>query len=121
MPVQVIGADQGAEREAGEALRQLLDPMVGPASQLLIVVGAQCLGEEVQDIDLLLLGSFGKGIVFEGSHDESRGHEVRLVNLCLIVEVKDHSADRVSFDSQHVKVSYGGGDYPFDATDQVRR
>ena len=121
MPVQVTGADQGAEREAAEVLRQLLNPLVGPANELLIIVGAQCLGEEVQDIDLLLLGSFGKGIVFEGSHAESQGHEVRLVNLCLIVEVKDHPTDRVRFESQHVQVLHGKDGFRKDATDQVRR
>jgi hypothetical protein len=121
MPVQVIGTDQGSERDAGEALSHILDPIVGAANQLLIIVGAQCLGEEVQDIHLLLLGSFGKGISFEGNHTASRGHEVRLVNICLIVEVKDTPAHKIRFDSKHVKVFYGKDNFWKDATEQVRQ
>jgi len=121
MPVQVIGTDQGSERDAGEALSHILDPIVGAANQLLIIVGAQCLGEEVQDIDLLLLGSFGKGISFEGNYTASRGHEVRLVNICLIVEVKDTPAHKILFESKHVKVFYGKDNFWKDATEQVRQ
>jgi hypothetical protein len=84
-----------------------------------IVVGAQCLGEEVQDIDLLLLGSFGRGLPFQGKHGESRNQEIRLVNLCLVIEVKDHSSSQIRFDSQRVMVRYG--DYSSDASQQVFR
>ncbi len=120
MPIEIVGPDRGSERDAAEALRQLFTPLVG-STQLLIVVGAQCLGEEVQDIDLLLLGSFGRGLSFQGKHGESRGQEIRLVNLCLIVEVKDHPASQVRFESQRVMVYYGKSNYWSDATEQVRR
>lgn len=121
MAIQIIGGDQGSEREAAETLRQILDPIVGPTNQLLIIVGAQCLGEEVQDIDLLLLGSFGTGITFQGTHAEACGQNVKLVNICLIVEVKDSLAHKIRFDSQHVKVSYGRDNFWKDATEQVRQ
>lgn len=120
MPIEIVGADRGSERDAAEALRTLLTPTVG-SNQLLIVVGAQCLGEEVQDIDLLLLGSFGRGLPFEGKHGESRNQEIRLVNLCLIIEMKDHAASQVRFDSQRVMVYYGKDNYWSDATKQVIR
>lgn len=120
MPIEIIGAEKGNEREAAESLRKLLAPLLGQ-HQLLIVVGPQCLGEEVQDIDLLLLGSFGMGIPFTGKHGDSRGQEIRLVNLCLIIEVKDHPTPQVRFDSQRVMVYYGKSDYWSDATEQVRR
>jgi hypothetical protein len=123
MPIEITGASSGKEREAGQALREILDEFIGPTRKLLIVVGAQCLGEEVQDIDLLLLGSFGTGIDFRGSRGEARGHEVRLVNICVIIEVKDHTGSRVKFDSQHVSVHrYSAGRaYWEDATDKVLR
>lgn len=121
MPVEIVGAENGSEREAAETLRQLLSPIVGVSNRLLIVVGAQCLGEEVQDIDLLLLGTFGKGIVFEGKHGDARGQEIRLVNLCLVLEVKDHTGSKVRFDSQRVKVHRTRGNYWEDASEQVRR
>ena len=121
MPIEIVGADNGSEREAAENLRNLLSPFVGQSNHLLIVVGAQCLGEEVQDIDLLLLGSFGTGISFKGNYGDARGKDIRLVNLCLIIEVKDHQALHVRFDSQHVKVYYGKNDYWSDATEQLRR
>lgn len=119
MTVQIVGADWGPEREAAETLKEILDPRVGAHGQLLIVVGARCLGEDVQDIDLLLLGSFGKGLSFTGKFGDARQKTVRLVNLALVIEVKDHAGERVWFDSQHIRVLYKKGWH--DATDQLRK
>lgn len=73
MPVVIVGADHGSEFDAAKTLQQILNPIVGENNQLTIVVGARCLGEAVQDIDLLLLGSFGRGITFTGHNGEARG------------------------------------------------
>jgi hypothetical protein len=119
MTVQIVGADYGAEREAAETLKEILEPLVGAHGQLLIVVGARCLGEDIQDIDLLLMGSFGKGLAFTGKFGDARQQTIRLVNLALVIEVKDHPSERVCFDSQHIRVLYKKGWH--DATDQVRK
>lgn len=119
MPVVIVGADKGSEYEAAKTLKKLLDPLIGGNYQLTIVVGARCLGESVQDIDLLLLGSFGRGINFIGSHGDARGKEIRLVNICMIIEVKDVSSPYVIFDSQHVKVKYANDIFWHDASEQV--
>lgn len=120
MTIDIIGADRCPERDAAEALRQVLMPAKLPGN-LLMIVGAQCLGESVQDIDILLIGSFGRGVTFKGRHGPSRDKDVRLVNLCLALEVKDHSSTRVRFDSQRVLVHYAKQNYWSDATEQVRQ
>lgn len=119
MAIDIIGAADCPERIAAEALKQALGTAFGSKGSLLIVVGAQCLGEEVQDLDLLLLGTFGRGISFKGRHGASKDKTVRLVNLCLILEVKDHST--VRFDSQTVLVRYANKEFWSDATEQIRR
>ena len=95
MPIQIVGAHSGAERDAAEDLKQLLDPRIDRSSNLTIVVGARCYGFPVQDIDLLLLGTFGRGITFKGRLPETTGHDVRLINIALTIEVKDQSDKKV--------------------------
>lgn len=106
MPIEIIGAESGAEREAAEFVRNMFDSFIGTSHKMVIIVGAKCLGENTQDIDLMLLGTFGSGLRFTGGCGETKGRDVRLVNLCLIIEVKDHSGSRLRFDSQRVKVKY---------------
>lgn len=118
--VEIVGKDQGSEREAANVIGRLLEPRLTDGCRLLIVVGARCLGEPVQDIDLLLLGTFGRGLTFKGQSPDTVGQSVRLVNLALIIEVKDHSGDSLKFSGQHVKVWYRDKGWE-DATDQVLR
>ena len=68
MAIEIIGATDGSERDAAERLKSLLTPFIDN-NRLTIIVGAKCIGEEVQDIDLLLLGSFGYGIKYKKGHD----------------------------------------------------
>ena len=117
MAIQIVGAAQGSERDAAEQLRVILEPLIGN-NRLTIIVGAKCLGEEVQDLDLLLLGSFGQGITFESP---LTGKKIQLVNLCLVVEVKDHPSSRIKFSSQHVLVKYANKDFWDDATEKLHR
>lgn len=118
MTIKIVGADYGPEREAAETLKEILEPRIGTYGHLLIVVSARCLGENTQDIDLLLLGTFGGGLPFRGKLGDASGKTIRLVNLALLIEVKDHSGDRVCIDSQHIRVLYKRGWH--DATDQLR-
>jgi hypothetical protein len=113
------GAHSGAERDAAEDLKQLLDPRIDRSSNLTIVVGARCYGFPVQDIDLLLLGTFGRGITFKGRLPETTGHDVRLINIALTIEVKDQSDKKVQFSAQHVSGFYEKSGLWEDATDQA--
>jgi len=118
MLIDIRGTETGPERDAAESLRRILSPVNSPGN-LLLIVGAKCIGEDVQDIDLLMLGSFGRGLSFTGRQGASRHQEIRLVNLCLALEVKDHSSGLVKFESQRVWVTYRDGRR--DATEQVQR
>ena len=109
MPVQIVGSDVGEERVAAECLKRILEPHLSSIAELMIIVGARPLGENVEDIDLLLLGTFGRGVNFKGRLADTTGRNVRLVNLALIVEVKGHTGPKVNFDAQHVKVLYSKG------------
>src|SRR5689334_20259059 len=103
MVIEIVGKASGSERDAAEALVKMLRPRLNQASRLLIVVGAKCIGFPIQDIDLLILGTFGSGLKIGSFSTDT----VTLVNLALVIEVKDHSGDRVAISSQHVAVQYG--------------
>lgn len=117
MTIEIVGATGGSERDAANQLRTVLDSFIGN-NQLSIVVGAKCYGEEVQDIDLLLLGTFGRGISYISP---LTGQQTTLVNLCLIVEVKDHSSSGIKFSGQHALVKYQNKNYWDDATEKLHK
>jgi hypothetical protein len=105
MSIAILGLSSGSERQAAEQLAAILAPQLNQQSRLVIIVGAKCFGFEVQDIDLLVLGTFGSGIPITDGNE----NEIRLVNLALVIEVKDQSHDRVQIEAQHVKVRYRSG------------
>lgn len=113
MSVEILGLSSGSERNAAEQLAGVLGPELNHHSRLVIIAGAKCFGCEVQDIDLLVLGTFGAGITVKNQ----AGDEIRLVNLAVVIEVKDHSNERVQIEAQHVKVRYRTGWE--DATEQA--
>jgi len=86
--------------------------------QLTIIVGLKCIGEVKQDIDLVCLGTFSRGLPIKVKSDNGKRKPARLVNLALIVEVKNHSPDSIDVDGGHVKVKYSCG--WSDATEQLQ-
>lgn len=105
MPIEIVGLNAGSERNAAEALKAMLRPHMNQSSRVVIVVGAKCIGGDIQDIDLLVLGTFGSGIEIGQPGEQS----IKLVNLALIIEIKDQSDERVCISSQHVSVQYSSG------------
>lgn len=81
--------------------------------QVTIVVGAKCHGQIVRDIDLILLGTFKSGIVYKPflpftSRDGNPQlpDEVLVESLCIVIELKDHSAGSIRFSGSQVEVRY---------------
>ncbi|MDP9359369.1 MAG: hypothetical protein M3R02_29610 [Chloroflexota bacterium] len=67
--IRVLGAEETAEHEAALQLRDHLvrawpDTVGDPDTDVRIVAGAKCHGQDVQDIDVLLLADFGPGVAF---------------------------------------------------------
>jgi len=78
-----------------------------------VIVGAKCHGQNIRDIDLIVLGKFDTPISFRPflafstpNGDIERPDTVLLDSFCLVVEVKAHSGDRVRFTGSQVEVYY---------------
>jgi hypothetical protein len=85
--------------------------------QLRILVNFKCTGEPKQDLDLLLVGTFGSGLPITSMVADER-HKAKLVNIVAIIEVKDVPAERTKVEAGHVKVLYKDG--WSDSTTQVQ-
>lgn len=116
--VQILGSEHGAEYNAACQLRDTLLPRLRRGDRLQILVGRKCHGEWKQDLDLILLGTFGQGLSLPSPNTE-RQARVKLVNVAVVIEVKDHPPEKVRIDAGHVKVLYKSG--WSDATDQVEK
>ena len=115
--IRIVGVETSREMRAAEALRDLaLDHYGDDASneklQITLVPSFQCFGESPRDLDLILLLSDQRG---EGQLTcSSEGRRFR--NLCLVIEVKDHSSLDVRFEGNKCVVFYGH--QPHDVTHQ---
>jgi len=126
--ITVLGTEGTSEYEAGCVLRDRLlrfvpDVVDNDAHQVQIIAGAQCHGQRVRDIDLVVIASFGNGVAFEPAFPINDGYgnplNVKSINverLCLAVEVKDHTQNDVRFIGPRVEVRYQGDWH--DATSQ---
>jgi hypothetical protein len=94
-------------------------------NRVTIVAGAQCHGQQVRDLDLVVLGTFKTGLAhkplfpFEFHGTQKLPEEVIVDSLCVTIEVKDHHSDGVKFVGTTVKVAYGNKWH--DATNQNER
>ena len=132
--IRIVESERGAEVDAARAIRQMiLDAWpwaeTAPGVDITIIPNAQCYGQTVQDIDVLLRAditddratfSCFKPIGREAlDSDEPVAVQVR--TLCLVIEVKDHAPGRVRFTGNTVKVQYRDsveGEYWNSATEQ---
>lgn len=116
--IHLFGADGTQEYEAALDLRQrILEswPEIehDARNRITIVVGVQCHGQKVRDVDLILLAHFEDGILFEPlfpfhqGADQEHPAVVTLESFCVVIEVKSHSGSGVRFIGKTVEVSYG--------------
>lgn len=90
-----------------------------------IIVGAKCHGQNIRDIDLIVLGKFDTPISFRPrlafstpNGDIERPDLVLLESFCLVVEVKAHSGERVRITGSQVDVFYSDRHEWHDASHQ---
>ena len=119
--IQILGSEEGPEYSAACHLKTILLPQLRDGDRVKILVNYKCAGEQRQDLDLIVLGTFKRGLSV--SPPNVGGEEsARLVNLAAIIEVKDHPPESVRVDASHVKVRYGSGHKRgwHDATEQLQ-
>jgi hypothetical protein len=108
--IGVHGPEGSAEYRAAEDLRDLMlewSPNLesDPRNRVWIVAEAQCYGQAVQDVDLLVLAAFGGSTPL---HLDANGVSARFHSLCFTVEVKTHTRDSIEFQGTHAFVRYDG-------------
>lgn len=109
--IRVYGPEGTEEYQAAEKLRDLMlrwSPNLASNDrhQVWIIAEAQCYGQAVQDIDLLVLASFGGETP---PHVDAAGLSARFRSLCFTVEVKTHPREGVEFEGTRVRVRYDTG------------
>jgi len=128
--IHLFGDQETSEYKAACTLCNLIQqvwPSIADASEhdIRIVAGAKCHGQEVKDIDLLLMASFGKGITyspflsFNKYEQVHRPDSVVVESLFVSIELKDHSPNNVHFLGTNVHVRYK--QYWHDATEQSHK
>lgn len=110
--------EYAAARQLREAILKSLPSVESNLDDTItMVTGAQCHGQRFRDIDLLVLAHFNSQVRFSpflsfpnpwNPSELERPASVSVQNLCLVIEVKDHSADRVQFRGKDVRVRYRG-------------
>lgn len=119
--IEVLGPVDSREHEAAQSLRDIIAEEWTDAEsknvRIKIVAEAQCYGQEVRDIDLLLAAEVnGKHSIASPQRDRQRAY---LRNLCLTIEVKGHSSQNVRFRGNQVEVRYNNKWH--DASDQSEK
>jgi hypothetical protein len=108
--IEVLGPQGTNEYEAATVLKNLILaswPQVAndPGSEIHLIASVKCHGQKPRDIDILVLAALTSPISYpQYLQVETRTgppfqgmNNVSVDNLCFVVEVKDHSSDRVRF------------------------
>lgn len=116
--IQIVGVQEGSEYDVAVHLRRLMlnlwpDLAQSRADIVKIFVGFKMYGYKVEDLDLIVVGSFAAARTFdvefqfyprEGEPFVPRGASVK--NFALVIEVKSHDASGVRFDGRVASVRY---------------
>jgi len=116
--IQIVGVQEGPEYEAAVHLRRLILNLWPDLAQsrhdiVKIFVGFKMYGYKVEDLDLVVIGSFATARRFDvefqffprdGDPFVPRSASVR--NFALVIEVKSHDASGVRFDGKVASVRY---------------
>jgi AAA domain len=118
--IRLIGEEDTREHQAALTLRDLLlrrwpEVATAPEHDVCILTGAQCHGQDVRDLDIVLLASFGDGLYFKPYLPIRRAMDqsatvasIQVRSLCLVIEVKDHPVEDIRFQGTTVFVPYEG-------------
>jgi hypothetical protein len=116
--IQIVGVQEGSEYDAAVHLRRLMlnlwpDLAQSRSDIVKIFVGFKMYGYKVEDLDLIVIGSFTTARAFdvefqfyprEGDPFVPRSASVK--NFALVIEVKSHDASGVRFDGRVASVRY---------------
>ena len=117
MPVEVkiIGQTNTPEYVAGLQLKAIFEeqiPVTVESGQILIATNITLFGQEIKDIDIVVLGKFGKGfskyLKFKPKNEEEfKFRNVYFGSFCIVIELKSHIKEAISFNKlSHLLVSY---------------
>lgn len=134
--IKIFGDTDTAEYVAACRLREIIEiawpDVVSETSphKVWLIAGKKCFGLAVKDIDLLLLAEFAPGKAFKPFSSFSYQHkddsdfieqvqpeQIEVNSLCVAIEVKDHSLDKIKVEGNEIKVYYTGSGWK-SATDQ---
>lgn len=102
--------EYGAAEELKEMLAEDFSKYPNAHGQVNIGYSLTLSGQKVRDIDLLLYGEVD-GYVLKSFH-QGRGDyarkDVSVESFCYVIELKDHTADKVKTENTHLYVNYRG-------------
>jgi hypothetical protein len=123
---EIIGDREEPEYEAAQQLDSLIVQEWGkleePRQKISIITAAQCHGQKIRDVDLLLLVQLKQPLPVPIPRAGRLGlpSEVHVKSLCMTIEVKDHPPDAVEFtENGEVRVRYP--DHWHNASKQSRK
>ena len=111
--VTIYGADkESSEYEAAVRLKEIIQNSIPAAAigEIVIFVSATLLGQEVKDIDLLLVGEIQNGyevtadFIFD---EEEIRDKVSIRSFCTTIEVKQHDISGIFRNGTDIYVKYG--------------
>ena len=112
--VSVIGADIGSdEYQSAEKLKSILDDTLPQSATGYIVVhaNAQMLGQDVKDIDLMMMGTLQnyslKLEFIDRKTNEKRTDLVYVRSFCTAIEIKSHDISGIVVQGTEFYVKYG--------------
>ena len=107
------------EAKAAEKLQQMLCQTFPKTAsgEILIAYSLTLCGQDVRDVDLLLLGRFENCVYSSYYTNDPHYPKKDLVidGFCITIELKGHKSDLVKYEGTHIFVNYNGWK---DATDQ---
>lgn len=108
------------EYQAALALKSMLENSFAEKNNgtIHISYGLTLCGQEVRDIDLLVFGKLDNYILSSYYTNDARykKKDLKVDGFCVVIELKEHSSDRIDYSNTHIYVEYNGSWK--DATDQ---
>jgi hypothetical protein len=120
--IEILGLNEGKEFEAALHLRKKIlapwpDLSQSETDHVKIFVGLKLYGYRIEDIDLVVLGSFGTARPFDVEYsfhprdgDAFVPLHASVKNFALVIETKSHDASGVKFEDKLAAVRYRRGD-----------
>lgn len=119
--IELLGVNEGKEFEAAQHLKKKIlaawpDLAQSASDHIRIYVGLKLYGHKVEDIDIVVVGSFAKPRSFAvefkfhpKDDDPFVPRSASLKNFVLVIETKSHDATGVRFTDKTAAVRYGRG------------